>query len=95
MLPHLSFFLHIFLTYLLPYLSCRLRIDPLHFQAGCRKRQLNLALVFFVFILCCSAFVLIGECMLFVVLGLVFSIPSQETGLGNVSEMTDFLSSGT
>jgi len=28
------------------------------------------------------AFVLIGECMLFVVLGLVFSIPSQETGLG-------------
>jgi len=42
MLLHLSFFLHFFLTYLLPYLSFPLRIDPLHFQAGCCKRQLNL-----------------------------------------------------
>jgi len=34
----------------------------------------------------------------FVVLGLVFSIPSQpseEIGLGNIFEMTNFLSSGT
>jgi len=31
----------------------------------------------------------------FVVLGFVFSIPSQETGLGNISEMTYFVSSGT
>ena len=38
---HLSFFLHFFLTYLF------------HFQAGCRKRRLNLALVS-VFIMCCS-----------------------------------------
>ena len=46
MLPHLSFFLHFFLTYFLPYLSFPLRIDPLRFQAGCRKRPLSLALVF-------------------------------------------------
>jgi len=58
MLPsHLSF------SPLFPYLSFSLRIDPLRFQAGCYKRQLNLAL-FFVFILCCRAFLLIGECML-------------------------------
>jgi len=31
----------------------------------------------------------------FVVLALVFSIPSQVIGLGNVSEMTYFVSSGT
>ena len=42
------FFFTFFLTYLLPYLSFPLRIDFLRFQAGCRKRQLNLALVFFV-----------------------------------------------
>ena len=41
MLPHLSFFLNCFLTYLLPYLSFPLRIDPLRFQAGCRKRRLS------------------------------------------------------
>ena len=38
MLPHLSFFLHIFLTYLLPYLSFPLRIDPLCCQAGWRLK---------------------------------------------------------
>jgi len=31
----------------------------------------------------------------FVVLGFVFFIPGQEIGLGNVSEMTYFVSSGT
>ena len=31
---------------LFPYLSFPLRIDPLRFQAGCRKRRLNVALVF-------------------------------------------------
>ena len=46
MLPHISFFLHFFLTYLFSCLSFPLRIDPLHFQAGCRKRRLNLTLVF-------------------------------------------------
>ena len=81
MLPHKSFFLYFFLTYLLPYLSFPLRTDPLHFQAECRKRQRNLALVFCVFTLCCSAF--FDWCMrAFIVLGLVFSIPSQEIGLG-------------
>ena len=35
-----------FLVYSLPYSSFPLRIDLLYFQAGCRKRRLNLALVF-------------------------------------------------
>ena len=61
----LILFLHFSLTYLLPYLSYSLRIDPLLFQAGCRKRRLNLALVF-MFVLCCNTFLLIGECMLLV-----------------------------
>jgi len=34
----LILFSSLFLTYLLPYLSFPLRIDPLHFQVGCRKR---------------------------------------------------------
>ena len=45
-LLHLFFFLHFFLTCLLPYLSFPSRMDPLRFQAGCRKRRQNLALVF-------------------------------------------------
>jgi len=49
--PHI-FFSSLFLTYLLPYLSFPLRIDPRCFQAGCRKRRLHLALVF------CAYFVL-------------------------------------
>ena len=44
--------------------SAEIRIGPLHFQAGCRKQRLNLTLVLCVFILCCSAFLLIGECVL-------------------------------
>ena len=63
MLPTCPLFVHYFLTYLFLYLSFPLRIDPLCFQVGCPKRRLNLALVF-VFILCCSTFLLIGECML-------------------------------
>jgi len=39
--------LHFFLPYLLPDLPFPLRIDPLRFQAGCHKRRLDLALVFF------------------------------------------------
>jgi len=62
--PHLSVSLHFFLTYLLPYLFFPLRIDPLSFQAGCRNGRLNMALVFFVFILCCSTFLLISKCVL-------------------------------
>ena len=41
----LILFLHCFLTFLRPYLSFPLRIDPLRFQAGCRRRRLKLALV--------------------------------------------------
>jgi len=46
---------------LFPYLSPPLLIfsfenRPLCFQAGCRKRQLNLALVFCICFVCCSAF---------------------------------------
>jgi len=47
-------FFHVFLTYLLPYLSFHLRIDPFRYQAGCHKRRLNLALVFCIyFVLSC------------------------------------------
>ena len=46
------------------YLFFPLRIDPLYCQAGCHKRLLNLALVFCVYILCCSTFLLISECVL-------------------------------
>ena len=31
----------------------QIRIASLHFQAGCHKRQLNLALVYFVFLVFC------------------------------------------
>jgi len=34
----LTFFVHFFLTYLIPYLSFPLRIDPLRFQARCCER---------------------------------------------------------
>ena len=51
---HLSFFLHFFLTYLLPYLSFPLRILPLCFQAGRHKRWPNLG-----FFGCFSLFCLI------------------------------------
>jgi len=45
-----SFFLHLFfLSYLLPYLPFPLTLGPLRFQAGCRKRRLNPALVFCVY----------------------------------------------
>jgi len=62
MLLHLSNFLHFFLINPLHYLSFPLRIEQLRFQAGCRKRRLNLALVF-AYTLCCSTFLLIGECV--------------------------------
>ena len=42
-------FCSLFLSYLLPYLSFPLRIDPLHFQEGCCKMRLNLALVLVVY----------------------------------------------
>ena len=44
---------------------------------------------------CCCTFLLIGECVLLLCYGFSFSIPSQEIGFGNVSEMTYFVSSRT
>ena len=41
-LPHLFFFSSLFLTYLLPYSSFPLRIDPLCFQTRCRNGRLNM-----------------------------------------------------
>jgi len=49
--PTYPFLLHFFLTYLIPSLSFPLRTDPLRFQAGCRKRRLNL-LQFFLCLFC-------------------------------------------
>jgi len=77
------FLLHFFLTYLLPYLSFPLRIDPLLFQAWCRKRWLNLA--FF-----CVCFVLqYISCdwwmRTFVMLGLGFSQTKPGDWLGETS----------
>jgi len=56
-------YLSLLLTYFLPYISAPLRIDPFHFQAGCRKRWLNLALVFYVYfllVLCLQCFDAVG-----------------------------------
>ena len=50
--PPLILFSSLF-PYLLPYLSFPLRIDRLHFEGRCRKRQLNLALVFCAYFLLC------------------------------------------
>ena len=67
------------------------RIGPLGFQAGCRRRRLNLCVYFVLYI----SFV--AECVLslYSVRFCFFSIPSQEIGFGNVSEITYFVSSGT
>ena len=63
LLPHLSFF-NYFAYLSPPLLIFPSRIYPLRFQAGCRKRRRNLDLDFCVFILCCSAFLLIRDCVL-------------------------------
>jgi len=74
-------FASLFLTYLLPYLSFPFKIDPLRFQAGCRKRRLNLTLV--VLCLFCAVvhfFWLVN--VSFYCVRFIFSVPSHETGLG-------------
>jgi len=82
MLPPLILYIHFsLLISSLTYLFL-LRIDPLRFQTGCRERRLNLALVFFAFILCCSAFLLIGECVHLLCWVQFFSTLSQEIGFG-------------
>ena len=65
-------------TYLL---LLTLRIDPLRFQAECRKRRLNLALVFNgYFVLQYISFD--WRMRAFVPSGLAFSVPNQEIGFG-------------
>jgi len=80
MFSHLSMFLHFFLTYFLPYLSYALRVDPLHFQAGCRKKVtkpgFSLLCLFCVVV---HFFWLVNACFCCVTFG--FSMPSQEIGL--------------
>ena len=98
LLVYITFFRTYFSSFF-PYLSPPLRIvsfrtDPLRFQAGCCKRRLNLALVF-LWLFSAVLHFFDWWMRVFVALGLVFSIPSQETGLGNVSEMTYFVSGGT
>jgi len=56
------------------------RIGPFRFQAGCRRRRLNLALVFCLFCVVVHFFWLVNAC--FCCVRLSFSIPSQEVGLG-------------
>jgi len=91
MIPHL--YSKLFPTYLLPYLSFLLRIDPLRFQAGCRKRRLpvNQVLVFLcLFCVVIHFFWLVNVCFCCVWFGffhtkpkgLVLSTPSQKIGLG-------------
>ena len=60
-----------------------------HLRSAGRPSGWALAHILVVFVLCCSTFLLISECV-FVVLG--FSLPRQEIGLQNVSEMTCFVS---
>jgi len=77
----LILFPSLFLTYLFP-----LRIDPLHFQAGCRKRRLNLALVFCVVV---HFFWFVNACICCAWLSFAKRLAS-----GNISDMTYFVSSG-
>ena len=95
MLPHLSFFLHFFVTYFLPYVSFPLRIDPLRFQARYYKRQLNLALVFVFILYCiCIVFWLVNACFCRVGFS-YFPYQAKRLARENVSKMTCFVSSGT
>jgi len=71
--------------------SAKTRIDSVHFQAGCRRRWLNLALVFCLFCAVVHLFWLVNVC--FCCARFSFCIPSREIGLWNVSKMTYFLSS--
>jgi len=88
--PHLHLFYIFFRTYLLPYLPFPLIIGPLCFQAGCRKRRLNLTLVFFcLFYVVVYFFWLVNAC--FCCVWFSFSIPSQGIGLENVFKWPVFV----
>ena len=94
MLPQLSYFLHFFLNCLFPYFSFPLRIHPLHFHAGCRKRWLNLALVFLcLFCVVVRFFWLVNACCCCVRFSF-FSYQAKRLARGNVTEMTCIVSSG-
>jgi len=87
----LSFFLYFFRAYLLPYLSFPLRTDPLRFQAGCRKIQLNLVLVFLcLFCVVVHLFWLVNAC--FGCVRFSFFLYQAKKLLQN--KMTYFMSSG-
>ena len=75
------FFFTLFLTYLLPYLSFPLRLDPLGFQAASCKRRLNLASVFCLFCITVLFFWLLNAC--FCCARFIFSIPNLEKRLRN------------
>jgi len=81
--PNYPFFFTFFLlTFSLTY-SFPLRIDPLRFRVGCRKRRLNLALVFLC-LFCCNTF-FDWWMRAFVVLGLVFSYTKPSDWLAETS----------
>ena len=93
--PLILFYLYFFLTYILPYLSFSLRIDPLCFQAECRKRRLNLAVVFVMCLFCVVVhfFSLVNACCCCVRFGF---LPYQAKRLAwRNSEMAYSMSSGT
>jgi len=95
MLPHLSFFLHFFPTYLLAYWSFRLRIDSLRFQAGCFKKATKPGFSFsFLFRVVVHFFWLVNACFCCVRFSL-FPYQVKRLAWGNVSEITYFVSSGT
>jgi len=61
---YFSFFYFLFVSsiFLLSIPSYSTRILPLHFQAGCRRRRLNLALVLCVLIVCYMYFLVKDVC---------------------------------
>ena len=82
---------HILFTSLFPCLSFPLRVDPLRFQAGCRKRRLYEALVFCVVV---HFFWLVSACFSCVRFSF-FSNTAMRLARGNISWMTYFVWSGT
>ena len=79
------------------YLPSPPRIDELRFQAECRKRRLNLALVFLcLFCVVVHFFRSASVCSCCVRYILFLSMPRQATSAwGSVSELTHFVWSGT
>jgi len=94
MFSHLSMFLHFFLTYFLPYLSYALRVDPLRFQAGCRKKVTKPGFsLLCLFCVVLHFFWLVNACFCCVTFG--FPCQAKRLACENVFEMIYFVSSGT